>query len=153
MRTTLIIVITLLASMSATRQTSVQQQSARAVATPSLVLSPCNVQGTSEKVKCGTYEVYENRNSKTGRKISLKVVLFPATGKEHLPDPFVYIPGGPGSSATEDAPYVAQPLAKIRERRDLLFVDQRGTGGSHPLNCDFYNAADLQSYLVYFFPL
>ena len=35
----------------------------------------------------------------------------------------------------------------------LLFVDQRGTGGSHPLNCDFYNAADLQSYLGYFFPL
>jgi pimeloyl-ACP methyl ester carboxylesterase len=150
MRTTLIIVVTLLTSMSNTRQVTQQSQTAK---TPSLVLSPCNVEGTSEKVKCGTYEVYENRNSKKGRKISLKVVVFPATGKEREPDPFVYIPGGPGSSATEDAPYIAPQFAKIRERRDLLFVDQRGTGGSHPLNCDFFNAADIQSYFGYFFPL
>jgi len=136
--------------MSATRETTAQQQPAK---TPSLVLSPCNIGGSSEKVKCGTHEVYENRNSKKGRKISLKVVVFPATGTERAPDPFVYIPGGPGSSATEDAPYVAPQFAKIRERRDLLFVDQRGTGGSHPLNCDFFNDADIQSYFGYFFPL
>jgi len=159
MRTTLIIVITLLASMSATQENPAQlqsaktQQSVKTLPSPLLVLSPCNIEGTSEKVKCGTYEVYENRNSKKGRKITLKVVVFPATGKDHEPDPFVYIPGGPGSSATEDAPYVAQQFAKIRERRDLLFVDQRGTGGSHPLNCNFFNAADIQSYFGYFFPL
>jgi pimeloyl-ACP methyl ester carboxylesterase len=152
MRTTLIIAIVIVASLPVARQFCAEQQSTQNAPTP-LVLSPCNVEGTSEKVKCGTYEVYENRNTKKGRKISLKVVVFPATGKEREPDPFVYVPGGPGSSATEDAPYVAPQLAKIRERRDLLFVDQRGTGGSHPLNCNFYNAADLQSYLGYFFPL
>ncbi len=152
-RTTLIIAIVLIASVSATRDISAQQQAAKSLPSPSLMLSPCNVEGTSEKVKCGTYEVYENRNSKKGRKISLKVVVFPATGKELAPDPFVYVPGGPGSSATEDAPYVAPQFAKIREHRDLLFVDQRGTGGSHPLNCSFFNAADLQSYFGYFFPL
>ena len=153
MMSTLIIVITLLASMSFTCVKTAQQPTAKTLPSPSLVLSPCNVEGTAEKVMCGTYDVYENRHTKKGRKISLKVVVFPATGKEHAPDPFVYIPGGPGSSATEDAPYVAPEFAKIREHRDLLFVDQRGTGGSHPLNCDFYNAADLQSYLGYFFPL
>ncbi|MCM3906253.1 MAG: alpha/beta hydrolase [Pyrinomonadaceae bacterium] len=150
MRATPIILVVLLASMSASRENAAQQQSAK---TPSLVLSPCNVEGTPEKVKCGTYEVYENRDSKKGRKISLKVVVFPATGQEREPDPFVYVPGGPGSSATEDAPYVAPQFAKIREHRDLLFVDQRGTGGSHPLNCNFYNPADIQSYFGYFFPL
>ncbi len=153
MRTTLIIVITLLASMSATRENTAQQQSAKTLSTPSLVLSPCNIDGFSEKVRCGTYEVFENRHTKKGRKISLKVVVFPATGEERAADPFVYIPGGPGSSATEDAPYVAPQFAKIRQRRELLFVDQRGTGGSHPLNCDFFNAADIQSYFGYFFPL
>ncbi|MGI8898621.1 MAG: alpha/beta fold hydrolase [Pyrinomonadaceae bacterium] len=153
MRATLIIVFTLLASISATRENTAHQQSAKTLSTPSLVLSPCNIEGTPEKVKCGTYEVYENRNSKKGRKISLKVVVFPATGTERAPDPFVYIPGGPGSSATEDSTYVAPQFAKIREHRDLLFVDQRGTGGSHPLNCKFYNAADVQSYFGYFFPL
>ncbi len=34
-----------------------------------------------------------------------------------------------------------------------MFVDQRGTGGSNPLNCDFFNPADPQSYLGYFFPV
>ncbi|MFN2512527.1 MAG: alpha/beta fold hydrolase [Pyrinomonadaceae bacterium] len=149
MKTILIVVITLL-SMPAT---PAQSQSTKAGAPPSLVLSPCNIEGTSEKVNCGTFEVYENRNTQKGRKISLKVVVFPATGKDRAPDPFVYIPGGPGSSATEDAPYVAPQFAKIRQRRDLLFVDQRGTGGSHPLNCEFFNDADIQSYLGYFFPL
>jgi len=34
-----------------------------------------------------------------------------------------------------------------------LFVDQRGTGKSHPLDCTFFNPDDLQSYLGYFFPI
>ncbi|CAN5655546.1 alpha/beta fold hydrolase [soil metagenome] len=152
MRETLIIVLTLLASMPATRDTR-PQQFAKAMATPTLVLSPCNIEGTPEKVRCGTFEVYENRHTKKGRKISLKVVVFPATGPERAPDPFVYVPGGPGSSATEDAPYFSPQFAKIREHRDLLFVDQRGTGGSHPLNCNFFNDNDIQSYFGYFFPL
>jgi len=53
----------------------------------------------------------------------------------------------------EDAPYVAPRYAKIREHRDLVFVDQRGTGGSNPLNCDFFNPSELRSYLGEYFPL
>ncbi|MGH9944219.1 MAG: alpha/beta hydrolase, partial [Pyrinomonadaceae bacterium] len=37
--------------------------------------------------------------------------------------------------------------------RDLVFVDQRGTGGSNPLNCDFFNPSDLHSYFGFYFPL
>lgn len=118
-----------------------------------LELSPCDLPGVNEKVRCGTYEVFEDRVARKGRKISLKVVVFPATGPTREPDPFVYIPGGPGSSATEDAPGVARLFAPIRARRDLVFIDQRGSGGSHPLNCDFFNPADPQSYFGYFFPL
>lgn len=118
-----------------------------------LELTPCQVPGVAEKVLCGTHEVFEDRESRKGRRISLKIVVFPATGSEREPDPFVYIPGGPGSSATEDAPGIAQAFASIRTRRDMVFIDQRGTGGSHPLNCDLFNPADPQSYLGYFFPL
>src|SRR5687768_3456941 len=85
-----------------------------------LNLEPCEVPGarpnTTEKVRCGTYEVFENRTTKTGRKIKLKIVVFSATGENKAPDPLFYIPGGPGSSATEDAPYIAQDWSKIRER-------------------------------------
>src|SRR5687768_6116294 len=109
-----------------------------------ITLTDCRVPNVEEAVKCGEYEVPENRATQQGRKIKLKIVVFPATGPTRARDPFVYIPGGPGSSATEDAPFVAPAYAKIRERRDLLFIDQRGTGGSHPLNCEFFNPADPQ---------
>lgn len=116
-------------------------------------LKPCKVKGVEGEVLCGTHEVFENRNTKKGRKISLNIVVFKATGANPQSDPYVYIPGGPGSSATEDAPYLAKGLAQIREQRDLLFMDQRGTGGSNPLNCTIFNEANPQSFLGYFFPL
>ena len=118
-----------------------------------ITLTDCEVQGIPGKQKCGTLEVYENRATKTGRKISLNIVVYPATGDKREPDPLFYFAGGPGSAATEDAPGFVPAFAKIREHRDLVFVDQRGTGRSHPLDCPFYNPADLQSYLGYFFPL
>lgn len=154
MRKTLIAVLALLAFTAATltpRRSDAETRS-HSQAQP-FVLKSCEIRGISGEARCGTYEVFENRATKRGRKIGLKIVVLSATGAERAPDPFVYIPGGPGSSATEDAPGIAQAFAKIRERRDLIFVDQRGTGGSHPLNCDFYDSADLQSYLGYFFPL
>src|SRR5258705_8258472 len=124
---------------------------------PMISLQPCEVPRTQadvkEKALCGTYEVFEDRTRKRGRTIAIKILVFPATGKDKAPDPLFYVPGGPGSSATEDAPYVVQELAAIRERRDLVFVDQRGTGGSNPLNCEFFNSSDLRSYLGYYFPL
>jgi len=118
-----------------------------------ITLSDCQLGATQIKAKCGTYEVYENRATKKGRKISLKIVLIPATGDKREPEPLVYFAGGPGGSATEDAAGIAQAFPQILAHRDLLFVDQRGTGGSHPLDCKFYDAADLQTYLGYFFPL
>src|SRR5687767_8988803 len=139
---------------------SVQEKAApRTGAAPpaSVSLEPCEVpgarEGVQEKARCGTYEVFENRAAKSGRKLKLKIVVFPATGPDKAADPLFYIPGGPGSSATEDAPYVAPGFAKIRERRDLVFVDQRGTGGSNPLNCNLFNPSDLASYFGFFFPL
>jgi pimeloyl-ACP methyl ester carboxylesterase len=124
---------------------------------PAISLQPCEVPSTqpnaTEKALCASYEVFENRAAKSGRKIALKIVVFPATGKEKVQDPLLYIPGGPGSSATEDAPYVADELKAIRERRDFVFIDQRGTGGSNPLNCKLFDDADLQTYLGDYFPL
>jgi pimeloyl-ACP methyl ester carboxylesterase len=150
----LFVFITGLAISSSSQDKS---QIAKSSSEPALItLQPCEVPGaserTKEKVSCGTYEVFENRATKTGRRITLKIVVFPATGEDKLPDPVFYIPGGPGSSAIEDAPYVAQDLAKIREQRDLVFLDQRGTGGSNPLNCEFFNPSDLQSYLGHWNP-
>jgi len=110
---------------------------------PELCEVPGTEPGKTAKVLCGSFEVYEDRVAKTGRKIKLLIHVYPATGEKKEPDPMFYIPGGPGSSATEDAPYVAEELAKIRENRDLVFVDQRGTGGSNPLVCDLFSPGDV----------
>ena len=122
-------------------------------AKPSLELKPCQVPDLKGEAKCGTFEVFENRATRTGRKINLNILVLPATGPKRAPDPLFYFAGGPGSAATEDAPGVAPMLAAIREHRDLVFVDQRGTGKSNPLNCQLVDSADPQSYLGSFYPL
>lgn len=118
-----------------------------------ITLSPCEPRGIPGPAKCGKLEVFENRDTRTGRKISINIIVLPATGPQREPDPFFYFAGGPGSGASEDAPGIAQAFAKIREHRDLVFVDQRGTGQSSALDCKFFDSQNPQSYFEYFFPL
>lgn len=115
-----------------------------------LELAPCEIAGLPQ-ARCGTYEVWEDRARKAGRKIGLKIVVVPAAGPERRPDPLVFLNGGPGESATQPAAGLAHEFAKIVEQRDLLLVDQRGTGGSNPLDCKLYGP-ELQSFLGDFFP-
>jgi pimeloyl-ACP methyl ester carboxylesterase len=96
-------------------------------------LASCTLPEVAGKAFCGTYEVFENRASRAGRKIALKIVLLPATGPDPAPDPVFSLEGGPGGSATLDAAEVAADPARVR--RDLVLVDTRGTGGSNPLAC------------------
>ena len=143
-RFTFVVLLGLLASL---QTSSVAHQNGGAI-----TLKPCELRGLPG-AKCGTFEVFENRATRKGRKIGLNIVVLPATGEPRAPDPFFYFAGGPGSAATEDAPGIAQGFAKIREHRDLVFVDQRGTGKSHPLDCTLFDAKEPQSYFGHFLPL
>lgn len=117
-------------------------------------LRPCEIPGVPPQAFRGTFEVWENRAAQAGRKIGLNVVVVAATGKERAPDALFYISGGPGDPATESAGMVAAELASVRARRDFVFIDQRGSGGSHPLNIDLYGPpTNLQSYLGDAFPV
>ena len=116
------------------------------------VLKPCQIPGIKGPAKCGQIEVWENREAKSGRRIGLKVVVLPATGSPRASDAITPLGGGPGEAITEEAPYFAEQFAALREHRDLLFVDQRGTGGSHALECDLYPNKDPQTALGAFFP-
>jgi pimeloyl-ACP methyl ester carboxylesterase len=120
-----------------------------------LTLTPCTPEGVSASVgaKCGTLTVYENRTTRQGRTIGLRVVVLPATGKNRAPDPLFYFEGGPGASVVEGVADIAAEDTALRRNRDLVLVDQRGTGGSYPLMCNFYGPLDsLQSYLGDFNP-
>jgi pimeloyl-ACP methyl ester carboxylesterase len=83
---------------------------------------------------CTTVAVPENPAAPEGRKIGLALAWVPVEG-EAEPDPVFFIAGGPGQSAREAFPGLAPAFADIRRSRHVLLLDQRGTGGSHPLFC------------------
>jgi pimeloyl-ACP methyl ester carboxylesterase len=117
-------------------------------------LKPCKVEGIQEEVLCGTMSVWENRTAKSGRKIDLYMVVLPALSANPAPDPVFYISGGPGYGSAGAAGGMAQFLAEIRKQRDIVLLDQRGIGKSHPLHCDLPGGeADLQSYMRSLFPM
>jgi len=98
-----------------------------------LPLRACVVQGVP--AKCGTLVVPENRDTGIGPRIDLRVVVVPARRKPARPDAFAYLAGGPGSAASEQTAALNSIWGAVHERHDILLVDQRGTGGSHPLAC------------------
>jgi pimeloyl-ACP methyl ester carboxylesterase len=101
-----------------------------------LPLSPCRLEGVGRQALCGTLEVWEDRVAKQGRKVPLKVVVVPALASSPQPDPLVLLAGGPGQGAAKLAGQVMPLLERIQRQRDLVFVDQRGTGDSNPLDCE-----------------
>lgn len=98
-------------------------------------LKPCRYTDGPTDGYCGTLEVWENREAKTGRKIPLKIVLLPAMKQAAAEDPLFFLAGGPGQGATELAGDLRDAYRRIVAERDVVFVDQRGTGKSNPLEC------------------
>ncbi len=101
-------------------------------------LQPCRLPGLEEEVWCGSYEVYENRRLQGGRKLRLNVAVLPALTPQPAPDPLFFLAGGPGQGATSLANFAAETFTEVRRQRDLVLVDQRGTGRSNGLSCDMY---------------
>ncbi len=99
-----------------------------------LPLRPCTLAG-AVAARCGTFTVPENRDLANGRTIRLRVAVVPARDGGSRPDPLVYLAGGPGGSAVAGAAGVLSSFAAVHETRDILLVDQRGTGGSNRLAC------------------
>lgn len=86
--------------------------------------------------RCGTLRVFEDRVRGTGRSISLAIVVLPALSDDDRADPLVFLAGGPGQGAAKMAPLIRAAFSRIQRHRDIVLVDQRGTGRSHPLNCE-----------------
>ena len=126
------------------------------VAVPAAESKPhaCHVEGVTEEVQCAIYVVWENRDSKSGRKIGLNIVILPAqlAAGEKATEPLFLFAGGPGQAATDFARGYARNKP-IRAKRDIVMIDQRGTGRSNPLDCDFYgDPPDVQKMVTHSFP-
>lgn len=121
----------------ACNSTADQQKSLSSTSQSQIALQPCRVPGFDAEVRCGSSEVYEDRTARSGRKIRLHIVVVPAANAKPAPDPAFWLHGGPGAAATQAIPSVQGGfLAGVHRDRDIIFVDQRGTGSSNPLMCD-----------------
>lgn len=117
-----------------------------AAAQPELDLEDCRLDGVSVPARCGTLTVFEDRAAATGRTIDLEIVVLPAVSDNPEPDPLFFLAGGPGQAATDLAGPMLPLLSEVRRTRDLVFVDQRGTGGSGRMTCAFFESdADEQT--------
>ena len=103
-------------------------------------LEPCRISDidglTSTEARCGNLSVPEDPDDPKGRRIELAIAIVPAVATEAKPDPLFLIAGGPGEGSIEGYAPLLGAFAGIRRERDLVLVDQRGTGGSNRIDCD-----------------
>jgi pimeloyl-ACP methyl ester carboxylesterase len=106
---------------------------------PSLTLSACRLKGVSHEARCGVLRRALDPARPDGPQIDLHVAVLPALARNKLPDPVFFFAGGPGQSAISLAGPVSSMMGRFLNRRDLVLIDQRGTGDSAPLTCDAEN--------------
>jgi pimeloyl-ACP methyl ester carboxylesterase len=99
-------------------------------------LEPCRIPGVEREVRCGTVTVAEDPDQPQGATIAVRFAVVPAVARDARPDPVFVLAGGPGQAATRTARQLMPVLSEVNTRRHVVFIDQRGTGGSHPLECD-----------------
>jgi len=106
-----------------------------------LALEPCRLEHprglSSVDARCGVLAVPENPAEPSGRQIDLAVAVIAAVSREASPDPLFLLAGGPGQGAREAFVPLLGALAGVRRDRDLVLVDQRGTGLSNRMTCGF----------------
>ncbi|MEM7277360.1 MAG: alpha/beta fold hydrolase [Pseudomonadota bacterium] len=111
--------------------------------TPSLELLECRLDRGSRlstvKARCGQLQVAENPEDPNGAQIALAVARVPSLNIQPEPDPLVILSGGPGQSAIDFYLGYRGAFEAIRLERDIILMDQRGTGESNALTCDAVN--------------
>ncbi|WP_279244378.1 alpha/beta hydrolase [Candidatus Litorirhabdus singularis] len=89
----------------------------------------------AQRAQCGTLLVAENPALPEGRQIPLNVAIIRSRSNEPAADPVFFFAGGPGQAAITAFPAAMQALQQAAADRDVILIDQRGTGGSNPLRC------------------
>ncbi len=112
-----------------------------------LALDDCRLPRLPTAARCGTVTVPEDRDRAGGRTIGVHVAVLPANTLSPHPDPLLILAGGPGQAASELATFAAR-LNEVRRTRDIVLVDQRGTGRSSPLACEAYSEAGLKASML-----
>lgn len=97
---------------------------------------PCRLKGIDREVQCGKISVAEDPDRPNGRRIDVHYAVVPALARVRAFEPVFVFAGGPGQSARRLAGQVQPLFARLNARRDIVYVDQRGTGASNVLACE-----------------
>jgi pimeloyl-ACP methyl ester carboxylesterase len=98
----------------------------------------CRLPGLSTEVQCGSIKRAlepTSAGATASTEIDIHFVVFPALARRSKAPPLFFLAGGPGQSAIDLAPKLEGLFNRLNQRRDIVFVDQRGTGKSAPLMC------------------
>ena len=98
-------------------------------------LTPCRLPGLQHEAYCGSVRRPLDPAAPGGTQIDVHYAVLPALARNRKPDPVFFFAGGPGQSAMDLGGSVARMLVRVSNRRDVVLVDQRGTGRSAPLKC------------------
>lgn len=107
-----------------------------------VALEPCRLAGGVDAL-CGTVSVPADYSQPDGEQIELAVALLEATGSTPETDPLFLLAGGPGQAGSDVFPFLLGQFEQVNRSRDLVVVDQRGTGKSGALTCDNLNEEDV----------
>ena len=99
-----------------------------------IALAECRLPKLAQAAQCGRVDVPEHRGDPRSRRLAIFVAVLPANTLSPKPDPLFVLAGGPGQAASSLGPFV-RLLTDVRRTRDIVLVDQRGTGRSAPLDC------------------
>lgn len=107
-----------------------------ATAAPPPALERCRLRGVEHDAWCGQVQRPLDPARADGPQIGVHFAVLPAVARQKLPDPLFVLAGGPGQSAIGLADHAQRLLGRFLNRRDIVLVDQRGTGRSAPLYCE-----------------
>jgi pimeloyl-ACP methyl ester carboxylesterase len=97
--------------------------------------TPCRLPGVEHGALCGVLTRPLDPTAPQGRSIEVHFAVLPSLSRNKKADPVFFFAGGPGQSALALAGPVSQLLGRLQNRRDIVLIDQRGTGRSAPLQC------------------
>ena len=96
----------------------------------------CHLPGSEETLRCLTLPVPLDYARPDGGKLKLHVTVAPAFREASRSDPLFVLAGGPGQAGSEVLPLLNAAFRRVRATRDIVFIDQRGTGLSGKLDCE-----------------
>ncbi|WP_229487813.1 alpha/beta fold hydrolase [Pseudoduganella lutea] len=94
----------------------------------------CHLPGAEEALRCVSVQVPLDYG-KPGKTITIHATIAPAFREAARADPLFVLAGGPGQAGSDILPIAQAAMRRVRATRDIVLVDQRGTGLSGKLDC------------------